>query len=69
VGIILLSEALRCRAAQARELEFYLEQKRVLEARLSLIRRELSLTDTVLALIRKEQLMLIRLPPIGTNLD
>jgi hypothetical protein len=45
------------RARKAKELAFYTEQKAALEIRLDFVRRELKLTDTILALIRREQLV------------
>jgi hypothetical protein len=55
--IVLLKDLVDHRAQKARELQFYTEQKEKLESRLELVRRELSLTDTILAMIRKETLV------------
>jgi predicted restriction endonuclease len=60
MSIILLSELADHRARKASELKFYSDQKAVLETRLDLVRRELKLTDTILAMIRKETLVEVR---------
>jgi predicted restriction endonuclease len=60
MSIVLLSELVDHRARKAKELKFYSDQKAVLEARLDLVRRELKLTDTILALIRKEQIVEVK---------
>jgi predicted restriction endonuclease len=60
MSIVLLSELVDYRARKAKELKFYSDQKAVLEARLDLVRRELKLTDTILALIRKEQIVEVK---------
>jgi hypothetical protein len=57
MSIVLLSEVMDIRARKARELAFYTEKKHALEVRLANIRRELNLTDTILALIRREELI------------
>jgi hypothetical protein len=57
MSIILLSDLVDHRARKAKELAFYTEQKAALEIRLDFVRRELKLTDTILALIRREQLV------------
>jgi hypothetical protein len=57
VTILLLSEILDHRKRKAQELKFYTEQKKILEARLAIIRCEINLTDRILNLIRKEQLV------------
>jgi hypothetical protein len=58
--IVLLSELVDHRARKAKELKFYTDQKAVLEARLCVVRQELRLTDTILALIRKEQIVEVK---------
>ena len=60
MSILLLTEILDHRARKAKELEFYTEQKARLETKLVAIRRELSLTDMILNLIRKEKLIEIK---------
>ena len=57
MSILLLSEILDHRARKAKELEFYMQQKERLEKRLVAVRCELNLTDRILSLIRKEQLI------------
>jgi hypothetical protein len=60
MSIVLLSELVDHRARKATELKFYSEQKAVLEARLDLVRRELKLTDTILTMIRREQIVEVK---------
>jgi hypothetical protein len=57
MSILLLNEIVEHRARKAKELAFYTDQKAKLEMRLCDLRRELNLTDTILALIRKETLI------------
>ncbi len=52
--IVSIRDVLLRREQQAREIEFYLEQKARLEGRLAIVRRELKLTDDILKLIHLE---------------
>jgi hypothetical protein len=56
-NILLLQDLLDSRKRKADELEFYTEQKKQLETKLTLLRREINLTDTILQMIRKEELI------------
>lgn len=56
MSILLLSDLINRRARKQKELLFYTEQKELLERKLFGIRAELNLTDTILRLIRKEEL-------------
>jgi hypothetical protein len=56
-NILLLQDLLDSRKRKADELEFYTEQKKQLEMKLTLLRREINLTDTILQMIRKEELI------------
>ena len=60
MSILLLSEIMDHRARKAKELAFYTEQKERLEKKLLGIRCELNLTDRILNLIRKEQLIEVK---------
>jgi hypothetical protein len=57
MSIVLISELVDHRARKATELKFYSDQKAVLEMRLAIIQGELKLTDKILAMIRKEQIV------------
>jgi len=63
MSILLLSDIMNHRARKAKELAFYTEQKARLEAKLADIRSELNLTDRILSLIRKEQLIEVKHDP------
>jgi hypothetical protein len=55
--ILLLSDLLNRRARKQKELLFYMEQKELLERKLISLRREINLTDEILRLIQREQLV------------
>jgi RNA polymerase-interacting CarD/CdnL/TRCF family regulator len=57
MSILLLADLVDHRARKAKERQFYSEQKEILEARLAIVRGELKLTDTILSLTRREQLV------------
>lgn len=57
MSIILLRDILDSRARMVRELAFYSDKKLELERRLFNLRQEINLTDTILAMIRREELL------------
>jgi len=62
--ILLLSDIIDRRLRKQKELAFYAEQKAMLEVKLTQLRHEINLTDKILSLIRKEQLL-----EIGRNVS
>jgi hypothetical protein len=55
--ILLLSDIIDRRLRKQKELAFYAEQKAALEVKLAQVRHEINLTDKILSLIRKEELL------------
>jgi hypothetical protein len=55
--ILLLQDLIDVRKRKKQELEFYTAQKKVLEARLLIVSHELALTDKILRMIDREELI------------
>jgi hypothetical protein len=57
VAILILQDLIDVRKRKQKELEFYTAQKKVLEARLMIVRHELDLTDKILRMIDREEMI------------
>jgi hypothetical protein len=55
--ILFIRDLIDSRARKVRELAFYSDKKLELERRLFNLRQEINLTDTILAMIRREELL------------
>jgi hypothetical protein len=57
MAILILQDLIDVRKRKQKELEFYTAQKKVLEARLMIVRHELDLTDKILRMIDREEMI------------
>lgn len=57
MAILLLQDLLDSKKRKQKELAFYTEEKQKLERRLYHIRREIALTDKILGMIKREELI------------
>jgi hypothetical protein len=57
MAILILQDLIDVRKRKQKELEFYTAQKKVLEMRLQIVSHELALTDKILRMIDREELI------------